>query len=72
MKIRVSVADSSIGVIKFKTSSSQVRSMSMDAFRKSLYSMVDRAIEEIEKSLRDPNATYIEKTVNIGKKAIND
>ncbi len=72
MKLQVSVVDGSLGVIKLKTSEAQVCSLGIDRFRENLYRMIDRAVEEIEKNLRDSEATYINKTLRVGKKILND
>lgn len=72
MRLKISVVNSSIGVVRLKTSEPQVRAVGVERFKEALYKMVDRAVEEIERSLKEGEVTYVDKTLHLGKRLLND
>lgn len=72
MKIKIGVVDQEVGVLLVKTSKEQVEKVGREEFKRKMERSLKVLFSEIEHAMEDGRTSYVEKTLIIGKKQLND
>ncbi len=72
MRIKIGAVDQEVGVLLVKTSKEQIEKVGREEFRKRVEKALDVLFTEIERALGDGRTSYVEKTLIVGRRQLND